>query len=453
MADSPKVVVLDDDPTGSQTVHSCLLLLQWDVETLYQGLLDSSPLLFILTNTRGRSAAEAAQVTREVCRNLKTAMAKAQSVNTKACLQPYLMVSRSDSTLRGHYPLETDVITEELGPFDAQFLVPAFLEGGRITRNGIHYIRTQNQLVPVHETEFAQDPVFGYHHSYLPNYIAEKTEGRVPASQVLRFPASTSKDLKRLLSLQDNQYVVVDAVEQADLDRFAQLVWAASTQGKRFLFRSAASLLTAFGDLPPQPISAAAMGGTVQTSHPGVFIVGSYVQKTTVQLQNLLVLPQVEGVEIDLTPLQNREVESSQVKAQVLAQADAIFRRQNTPIIYTSRPPLSFTDLSERLYFSGLVADLLADIVQQLPIRLGYLVSKGGMTSNTILARGLNLSSVRLLGQILPGCCIVQTAPDHRFSQLLVVLFPGNVGQAEDLVKVYECLSQRSVQADTRGES
>ncbi|BDM78671.1 four-carbon acid sugar kinase family protein [Acaryochloris marina] len=453
MADSPKIVVLDDDPTGSQTVHSCLLLLQWDVETLCQGLLDPSPLLFVLTNTRGRSAAEAAQVTREVCRNLKMAMAKAQSIKTKACLQPYLIVSRSDSTLRGHYPLETDVITEELGPFDAQFLVPAFLEGGRITQNGIHYIQTQNQLVPVHETEFAQDPVFGYRHSFLPDYIAEKTEGRIPASQVLHFSSSTSQDLQWLLSLQDNQYVVVDAVEQADLDRFAKLTLSASTQGKRFLFRSAASLLTAFGDLPPQPIPAAAMGETVQSAHPGVFIVGSYVQKTTVQLKNLLALPQVEGIEIDLTPLQNREVESSQIRGQVLAQADAIFHRHNTPVIYTSRPPLSFTDLSERLYFNSLVSDLLANIVQQLPTRLGYLVSKGGMTSNTILARGLTLTSVRLLGQILPGCCIVQTAPGHRFSQLPVVLFPGNVGQAEDLVKVYECLSWRSAQADERGKS
>lgn len=170
---------------------------------------------------------------------------------------------------------------------------------------------------------------------------------------------------------------MVDAVEQADLDRFAKLTLSASTQGKHFLFRSAASLLSAFGDLPPQPIPAVAMGETVQSSHPGVFIVGSYVQKTTVQLKNLLALPQVEGIEIDLKPLQNREVESSQIRGQVLAQADTIFHRHNTPVIYTSRPPLSFTDLSERLYFNSLVSDLLANIVQQLPTRLGYLVSKG----------------------------------------------------------------------------
>ncbi|MEN9869736.1 MAG: hypothetical protein RLZZ171_719, partial [Cyanobacteriota bacterium] len=46
----PKIIVIDDDPTGSQTVHSCLLLMQWDIDTLMQGLQDSAPIFFILSN-------------------------------------------------------------------------------------------------------------------------------------------------------------------------------------------------------------------------------------------------------------------------------------------------------------------------------------------------------------------------------------------------------------------
>lgn len=60
----PKIIVLDDDPTGSQTVHGCLLLMQWDVETLEEGLRDSSPLFFVLTNTRALPPDGAAAVTR-----------------------------------------------------------------------------------------------------------------------------------------------------------------------------------------------------------------------------------------------------------------------------------------------------------------------------------------------------------------------------------------------------
>ncbi|MBK1732871.1 four-carbon acid sugar kinase family protein [Thiococcus pfennigii] len=157
-----KIIALDDDPTGSQTVHGCLLLTRWDVETLKQGLEDDSPLFFVLTNTRGMDSARAAAITREVCVNLKQALAELAEVG---CEPVPVMVSRSDSTLRGHYPVETDIMAAELGPFDAHFLVPAFIEAGRVTRDSTHYLLVDGEPVPVHQTEFAKDSVFGYRHS------------------------------------------------------------------------------------------------------------------------------------------------------------------------------------------------------------------------------------------------------------------------------------------------
>ena len=114
-----------------------------------------------------------------------------------------VMVSRSDSTLRGHYPVETDVIAEQLGPFDAHFLVPAFFEGERITRDSVHYLMVNGAPVPVHETEFARDSVFGYSHSYLPDYVEEKTGGRIRADQVQRFLLDDVRgdSLTRLMAL------------------------------------------------------------------------------------------------------------------------------------------------------------------------------------------------------------------------------------------------------------
>ncbi|MEO0927429.1 MAG: four-carbon acid sugar kinase family protein, partial [Cyanobacteria bacterium J06643_13] len=128
-----KIIVIDDDPTGSQTVHSCLLLMQWDVATLKRGLLDRAPIFFILSNTRAMNPQQAAETTQEICQNLKVAIAEAG-------IKDFLVVSRSDSTLRGHYPVETDVIAQELGGFDAHFLTPAFFEGGRITVDLTHYL-------------------------------------------------------------------------------------------------------------------------------------------------------------------------------------------------------------------------------------------------------------------------------------------------------------------------
>ncbi|MFM7438403.1 MAG: four-carbon acid sugar kinase family protein, partial [Snowella sp.] len=203
MASQPKIIVLDADPPGSQTVHSCLLLLRWDVETLRLGLRDSVPIFFILTNTRALTPEKAAIVTREVCHNLKLAI-EAENI------ADFLVVSRSDSTLRGHYPIETDVIAEELGGFDAHFLIPAFFEGGRVTRDSIHYLMVDGVPTPVHETEFAKDSVFAYNHSFLPDYVEEKTTGRIKATEVARFLLQDVRQgsLDRLMQLEGNRCAV-----------------------------------------------------------------------------------------------------------------------------------------------------------------------------------------------------------------------------------------------------
>ena len=428
----PKIIVLDDDPTGSQTVHGCLLLMQWDVDTLRLGLSDPSPIFFVLTNTRALTPEAAASVTREVCHNLQAAIAAEQ-------IQEFLVVSRSDSTLRGHYPVETDIMAEELGPFDAHFLVPAFFEGGRVTRESIHYLMVDGVPTPVHETEFAQDSVFGYRASYLPDYVTEKTQGRIESSDVERFLLDDIRagTLERLRGLQHNVCVAVDAEQQSDLDRFAQDLLVAASEGKRFLFRSAASLLTALAQLPPQPIAAGQMATYVRDGKPGAFIVGSHVQKTTEQLSVLLQQPQIADIEVDVARLKD-SAEYAPLLAEILSRLQDAYAQGKTPVVYTSRQELEFEDTETRLQFGLTVSALLMEIVQGLPAEIGYLVSKGGITSNDVLSTGLKLRTARLLGQILPGCSVVRTDPDHpQFPNMPVVLFPGNVGDAEALATVY----------------
>ncbi len=436
MSDRPKIIVLDDDPTGSQTVHSCLLLLRWDVETLRLGLADAAPILFILTNTRALTPVEAAAVTRAVCQNLKQAIALTG-------LQDFLLVSRSDSTLRGHYPTETDAIAAELGPFDAHFLTPAFFEGGRITRDSTHYLLTAGQPVPVSETEFARDSVFGYSTSYLPDYVAEKTSGRIQANEVERFLLADLRagSFDRLMRLTGNVCCAVDAETQADLDRFAQDLLAAARRGKRFLCRSAASLLTSLAQLGPQPVEAAAMAEYRRTPQPGVILVGSHVRKTTQQLQALLQLPDLAPLEVEVAQLRETPDAEPAILAAILGRLHQAFDQGQTPVIYTSREELQFTSVQQRLEFGARVSQLLMDILRGLPSKVSFLISKGGITSNDTLSTGLNLRAARLLGQILPGCSLVITPDDHpQFPKLPVVLFPGNVGDEEALATVYQRL-------------
>jgi uncharacterized protein YgbK (DUF1537 family) len=435
-----KIIALDDDPTGSQTVHGCLLLTRWDVPTLLAGLRDASPLFFVLSNTRGMDAERAAAVTRDICRNLRLALADLAAAGTP--LQP-VIVSRSDSTLRGHYPVETDVIAAELGPFDAHFLVPAFFEGGRITRDGTHFLMVDGALVPVHETEFAKDSVFGFSTAFLPDYVAEKTGGRTSAAQVARIGLAELRGdadalQQRLLQLAGNACCAVDAEQQSDLDAFAAAVLAAAGQGRRFLFRSAASLLTSLAALPAQPVAPADMGRFTRNAQPGVVLMGSHVGKSTRQLEHLTANTDIAALEIDLARLD----EPDALIADLIAAVETAQGAGRGAVLYTSRGERSFPSKAERLAFGQRVSDLLVRIVQNLPADIGFLISKGGITSNDTLSKGLALTTARVLGQVRAGCSVVRCPADHpRFADLPVVIFPGNVGGDEALSEVYRIMS------------
>lgn len=433
-----KIIALDDDPTGSQTVHSCLLLTRWDPNTLREALRDDAPLFFVLTNTRAMSAERAAALTREVCANLRTALDAEQAAGNP--ITP-ILVSRSDSTLRGHYPIETDVIAEELGPFDAHFLVPAFFAGGRITRDSVHYVVTDGKPVPAHQTEFARDSVFAFHHSYLPDYVEEKTAGRTPADRVERFLLDDLRSdcRDRLRGLRGNACCVVDAEQQSDLDRFAEQLREVATEGHRFLFRSAASLLTSLAGQPPQPVAAEQMHHYVRDERPGAVVVGSHVQKTTDQLQRLLDQPGIVPIEVDIERVdQDREA----LLREAVQQATDAHAAGLHPVIYTSRGEKVFPDQARRLAFGERLSAVLMDIVRALPTTLGYLISKGGITSNDVLSDALELRTSRVLGQVLAGCSVVRCPPDHpRFANMPVVIFPGNVGDNEALATVFRRVS------------
>lgn len=450
-----KIIAIDDDPTGSQTVHSCQLLTRWDVATLVDALQDESPLFFILSNTRGMDASRAAEVTREICVNLNTALEQLNFSGTE--INP-IVVSRSDSTLRGHYPVETDIIAEELGPFDAHFMIPAFFEAGRYTRDSTHYLVVDGEAVPVNETEFARDSVFGYSTAYLPDYVEEKTSGRIKATQVQRFLLDDVRgDCRdRLRNLSGNTCCVVDCETQEDLDSFAAQLQEVAAEGKRFLFRSAASLLTALANLPPQPIRPENMHFYVHDDHPGIILAGSHVAKTSSQLSYLTEHCDAMQLEVDVERLniddiRERDRIADDYLADIVQRIDEAHAAGQNIIIYTSRTELQFPTRAERLAFGEYLSGFLMKIVQNMPETIGFLVSKGGITSNDVLSTGLGLKQSRVLGQILTGCSMVRCPEDHaRFPDLPVVVFPGNVGDEKALAQAYRILTAKQRRSTAR---
>ena len=488
-----KIVVFDDDPTGSQTVHSCPLLLRWDAASLRQGLADPSPLLFLLVNTRDLAPEQARARLASLCRTLQPLLAEAVAAGT---IERWLVVSRGDSTLRGHFPLESEVIDAELGPFAASFLVPAFLSGGRTTAAGVHLLHGE----PVHRSAFAQDRLFGYGTSFLPAWVAEKTAGAIPAEAVQRIDRSEleaavaeregfeSKGFQalvgRLADLTGNPWVVVDGERPAQLAAFAAAVdrvsdpaagpvpggdaTAASTPTpgpRRFLFQSAASLITALAELPPQPRDVAGLAalrrcGPDGQPLPGLVLVGSHVPLADAQVQSLLAESACGGVDLEVAkvarvlagPLPDRLLPS--LESAWLERLQAVLARGQTPVLFTSRGELACSSPAERRALGEALAGLMARLAARLAPQLGYLISKGGITSQTLLADGLELAMLRLEGQLLPGLSLLRPAGagvPEALAGLPLITFPGNLGDGRTLLESWRLMEGRGPAASSIG--
>jgi len=437
-----RVVVLDDDPTGTQTVHGCLLLTQWNRSTVALAFEDDCPFFYVLTNARAYTTEEAREITRSIMETVLEVNGKHQDT--------LIFISRSDSTLRSHFPVEVDEITrllsqrEGTGP-DATFLVPAFFEGGRVTLDDTHYIRQGDRLIPTAETEFARDSVFGYSTSHLPSYIEEKTGGRVLASTVRSVTLDMLRDPEPshltdwLRSLNDNTWAIVNAERYEDLHRFTKALRLLVKAGRRYVFQSAASLVKSLTETPDQTL----LGTEIATgAQPGFFAVGSHVRLTTAQLQELLACSGVGGIEVDARQILNARAATM---GAVLRLVRRLSSQGTTPVLYTSRQEMRFSSVQERMEAGQEISDFLSSVVRDLPYSPSYLVAKGGITSHDILAHGLELVTARVLGQILPGVPVVKSPPDHRFGEVPYVIFPGNVGGPDALKQVYEKLNPRTL--------
>ena len=437
-----KVVVIDDDPTGSQTVHSCPLLLEWDEETLRRGLRHPSPLLFLLADTRALTPEDAAARNREIVRHLDEALA-AEGLGRG----DVLLVSRGDSTLRGHGVLEPATLQEAFGPFDATFHIPAFLEGGRITRNGVHLLNGE----PVHTTAFARDRIFGYSTSDLATWLEDKSGGLIRPAEVQRIHgreldaaggAGLPVLIDRLRSLQGNVPVVVDAERQGQLDALAAAVRALRCE-KRFLFRSAASLVKALADPGPPPLDGAGLAALRCRNGdgallPGLVVVGSYVPLADQQLERLLQAPGCRGLEVPVRRIA-RVLEGgtpdlllADLERELLDQLKQVFEADATSVLYSSRGELGFASPRQRRHFSVQLAQLMARLAAAVAPGLGYLISKGGTTTQTLLSKGLGLTAVQLEGQLLPGLSLVRPS-EGSHAGLPILTFPGNLGSADTL--------------------
>lgn len=434
-----KVVVLDDDPTGTQTVHSIPVLTEWPAEKLGQELANDLPAFYLLTNSRSLPLAEAEAMNAEIGRNLVEAARQAD--------REIAVVSRSDSTLRGHFPGEVEALAEALGQgFDAWLIIPFFLEGGRYTINDIHYVAEGEWLVPAGETEFARDAAFGYRASNLRDWVEEKTKGRVRAQDVASLSiedirrGGPKRVTERLAALKPGSVCVVNAASYRDMEVFTQGLLTAEAGGQRFLYRTAASFVRVRAGLTARPLLRRA-DFELAESAGGLIVVGSYVPRTTSQVNALLDHPGLTSIEIKVQALLDEDRRLGEIQ-RLAQEADRALSAGKDVMLYTSRQLVTGEDAESSLSIGQQVSEGLVSVVQAIATRPRYLLAKGGITSSDVATQGLGVKRALVPGQILPGVPVWQLGPESRHPGLGYIVFPGNVGDSQSLVEIVTMLGE-----------
>ncbi|XVF53778.1 hypothetical protein PTKIN_Ptkin05aG0126200 [Pterospermum kingtungense] len=435
---SKMLVVLDDDPTGTQTVHDVEVLTEWSVESLVEQFRKKPICFFILTNSRSLSVEKATALIKDICRNLCAAAKSVEHID-------YTVVLRGDSTLRGHFPEEPDAAASVLGQVDAWIICPFFLQGGRYTIEDIHYVADSDRLVPAGDTEFARDAAFGYKSSNLREWVEEKTAGRIPASSV----ASISIQLLRkggpdavcehLFSLEKGSTCIVNAASERDMAVFAAGMIQAEMKGKTFLCRSAASFVSAhIGIIPKARILPKNLGINKEKSG-GLIVVGSYVPKTTKQVEELqsqyghrLKSIEVSVHKVAITSSEEREEEINRTAEM----ASVFLAARKDTLIMSSRELITGKTASESLEINYKVSSALVEVVRRITTRPRYILAKGGITSSDLATKALEAKRAKVVGQALAGIPLWELGSESRHPGVPYIVFPGNVGDSKALAEV-----------------
>ncbi len=431
-------IVIDDDPTGNQTVYGIPLLTNWDVQTLTSELENSST-FFLLTNSRSLSAEESKLTYKTIGANIL----EASKISGKA----YTIISRSDSTLRGHFPLEPETLKSKLNLSDAIIVfIPVMFEGNRVTVNNTHYINEEGELTPVSETPFAQDHSFKYSKSNLKEYIEEKSKGDINSSEVYSFSLSTIRTEKvealsnTIFEIPPSNYCVFDSLSYSDLDKVSQALLLAEKSGKKIIYRTSSSFVPSYIGLKPMGLIDTGRLLSNKTSHGGLTVVGSYVKKSSEQLQKALRLFDSNTIiELDIRKVLGNS--SAAYLSSLIKKIDENIKAGENSIVFTSRTLITGKDASATINIASTVSNALVEIVNGLSTEPKYLIAKGGITSHDLATKGLEMKRSKVIGQIAPGIPVWEMGEDTKFPKLPYIVFPGNVGNENTLKNIIKKLN------------
>jgi uncharacterized protein YgbK (DUF1537 family) len=444
-----RIAVLDDDPTGSQAVHGVDVVSVLDPEEYAAALATPGSTCFILTNTRSLPEPEAVRLTTDIARDLQELGRRIDA--------PIEVVSRSDSTLRGHVTAEVaalDTARRDLvgRGYDGVLLAPAYLEAGRFTTDDVHWAKVGGHARPVGATEFARDATFGYRSSNLREFVAERSGGAVAADSVRSIglhdirvggPARVAEILSEVTG---GAWVVVNATDYADLEVVVLGLLEAQAAGRAFLHRSGPSFVRALAGLEPRPpLTSSDVWPTGPRSGHGLVVVGSHVDLTSRQLAVARSRGGLVEVELDVPTLAQPAHRAAYVAETTERVVEAL--GESDVLVYTSRALATGADGTASLAVARTVSTALVDVVRGARMaKPAWVVAKGGITSHDVALRGLDMRRAVVMGQLLPGYVsvfrLVDAAPE--VVDMPYVVFAGNVGDDSTLAFVIDTLRGRT---------
>lgn len=425
------IVAVDDDPTGCQSVADVPLVTSWDHDTLQQAARHPSRTAFVLTNSRSMTEQDACAVNRAVGTALGE-IARSEGLSLR-------LISRGDSTLRGHFPAEVDALTRASGvTIDATILCPAFFDAGRVTLDGIHWLIEPDGLQAVRDSEYARDPTFGYSELRLVDWAMNR--GDWTHADIVEIATGTLEEgsvetvRNQLLATPPKGLVVLNACNHRHLEVFVDALEQAEAAGRSYVCRTAPSFVRARTRRPAAPnvnLTQMAAAGRARNGR-GLVVVGSHTDLTNSQVTHLAKrFPDIVVVDFDaeqaLTDAAAAEEATTRLALSAAERGDLV--------LCTSRRLVGGSGY-DALSASRHVADVLGAVVQRVADAMepAWIVAKGGITSHVTLTRGLGIRSSVVKGPALGGLIPVLDVGDDVSRPF--VIFPGNVGSEPDLADV-----------------
>ncbi len=400
------------------------MVFEWKSGELHAAARSGAAAIHLLTNVRAYSSERAYAVTHS-----------GATAATQTFDNPRILL-RGDSTLRGHVKEEYLAVCDAAyqGQHPVLLLVPALPPAGRITIGGVHLLAREGARTPLHETEYARDPSFGYRDARLLQWAEDRTDGllartageEVPLDAIrTRGRDAVAESLLRLSASGQAAGCAPDAETIDDLEAIADGLRDAEATGANVVVRSA-------------PTFAGVLAGNLATEHVAMretaerllVICGSFVPLSTRQLAKVDAANPDTVLEADIALLASPQA-ADEVR-RLGRRADELLAEHGLAVIAT---PREHVDVG--LAAGERIAVNLARVLGELRSLPDAILTKGGITSAVTAKEGLGAAAAWVVGPLVDGVSLWKVDLSSG-DEIPYVVFPGNVGDDDTLAEVVE---------------